>query len=160
MDINITKLSDKEIADICIKYNIIQSNELRNHTRNQVIGEIQKWVQYKKQAYKQRRHSSPNISMNNEVKNINTSNDNNGIKRSTSQQFNIQKTNNPATSPPQPSVNRDRRMSEPFTMGEKTAAREDHQNNWQPISSKANHKIRYHAAPFHCQAYLHNVSRH
>ena len=71
MDINITKLSDKEIADICIKYNIIQSNELRNHTRNQVIGEIQKWVQYKKQSYKQRRHSSPNINMNNQVKNIN-----------------------------------------------------------------------------------------
>ena len=47
MDINITKLSDKEIADICIKYNIIQSNELRNHTRNQVIEEINKWVQYK-----------------------------------------------------------------------------------------------------------------
>jgi hypothetical protein len=128
MDINITKLSDKEIADICIKYNIIQSNELRNHTRNQVIGEIQKWVQYKKQAYKQRRHSSPNISMN-ETKSINTqNNDNNSIKRSTSQQFNIQKTNNPATSPPQPSVNRDRRMSEPFTSGEKTVAREDHQN--------------------------------
>ena len=129
MDINITKLSDKEIADICIKYNIIQTNELRNHTRNQVIGEIQKWVQYKKQAYKQRRHSSPNISMNNSnIKNINTSNDNNGIKRSTSQQFNIQKTNNPATSPPQPSINRDRRMSEPFTSGEKTVAREEHQN--------------------------------
>lgn len=128
MDINITKLSDKEIADICIKYNIIQTNELRNHTRNQVIGEIQKWVQYKKQAYKQRRHSSPNISMNEQVKNINTSNDNNGIKRSTSQQFNIQKTNNPATSPPQPSINRDRRMSEPFTSGEKTVAREEHQN--------------------------------
>jgi hypothetical protein len=128
MDINITKLSDKEIADICIKYNIIQSNELRNHTRNQVIGEIQKWVQYKKQAYKQRRHSSPNISMN-ETKSINTqNNDNNSIKRSTSQQFNIQKTNNPATSPPQPSVNRDRRMSEPFTTQEKTVARADHQN--------------------------------
>ena len=128
MDINITKLSDKEIADICIKYNIIQSNELQNHTRNQVIGEIQKWVQYKKENYKQRRHSSPNISMNQQVKNINTNNDNNnGLKRSTSQQFNIQKTNNPATSAPQPSMNRDRRMSEPFTDKEKVIAREDHQ---------------------------------
>ena len=129
MDINITKLSDKEIADICIKYNIIQTNELKNYTRNQVIGEIQKWVQYKKESYKQRRHSSPNINMNNpNIKNINTINDNNGIKRSTSQQFNIQKTNNPATSPPQPSINRDRRMSEPFTKQEKIIAREDHQN--------------------------------
>ena len=64
MDINITKLSDREIAGICLKYNIIQSNELKNHTREQVIHEIQKWVDYKKTSYKQRRHSSPNISMN------------------------------------------------------------------------------------------------
>ena len=41
-------------------------NELKNYTRNQVIGEINKWVQYKKESYKQRRHSSPNITMNNE----------------------------------------------------------------------------------------------
>ena len=41
MDINITKLSDKEIANICLKYNIIQSNEFKNHTREQVINEIQ-----------------------------------------------------------------------------------------------------------------------
>ena len=69
---------DKEISDICIKYNIIQSKELRNHTRNQVIGEIQKWVQYKKENYKQRRHSSPNISMNG-TKSINTQNNDNSI---------------------------------------------------------------------------------
>ena len=43
MDINITKLSDKEIAGICIKYNIIQSNELKNYTRDRVINEIQNW---------------------------------------------------------------------------------------------------------------------
>jgi len=128
MDINITKLSDKEIADICIKYNIIQSNEFKNHTRNQVIGEINKWVQYKKQTYRQRRHSSPNISMNqSSTKNINSSNTTHGLKRSTSQPLNIQKTNNPATSPPQPSINRDRRMSEPFTSQEKIIAKEEHQ---------------------------------
>ena len=90
MDINITKLSDKEIADICIKYNIIQSNEFKNHTRNQVIGEINKWVQYKKQTYRQRRHSSPNISVNqSSTKNINSSNTTHGLKRSTSQPLNI-----------------------------------------------------------------------
>ena len=33
MDINLKKLSDKEIAEICIKYNIIQANELKNYTR-------------------------------------------------------------------------------------------------------------------------------
>ena len=131
MDINITKLSDKEIAEICIKYNIIQSNELQKNTREQVITEIQKWVQYKKSNYRQRRHSSPNISSsnmssNNNIKEVNSNN--NKLKRSTSQQFNIQKTNNPATSPPKPSVNRDRRMSEPFTNQEKVVALEDHHN--------------------------------
>ena len=131
MDINITKLSDKEIAEICIKYNIIQSNELQNNTRAPVITEIQKWVQYKKSNYRQRRHSSPNISSsnmssNNNIKEVNSNN--NKLKRSTSQQFNIQKTNNPATSPPKPSVNRDRRMSEPFTNQEKVVALEDHHN--------------------------------
>ena len=130
MDINITKLSDKEIAAICLKYNIIQSSELRNHTRDQVICEIQRWVQYKKNTYRQRRHSSPNISMSD---NINTEQSNNKVinsqpilKRSVSQQFNIQKTNDTSTSPPKPTVNRDRRMSEPFTEREKDAAREDH----------------------------------
>jgi len=129
MDINITKLSDKEIASICIKYGIIQANELQNHTRQQVVGEIQKWVQYKKENYKQRRHSSPNISMNsstNSTKVINQSGGN--LRRTNSQPLNIQKTNNPGTSPPQPSVNRDRRMSEPFTQQEKGVAREDHRN--------------------------------
>ena len=128
MDINITKLSDKEIAEICIKYNIIQSNEFKNHTRNQVIGEINKWVQYKKQTYRQRRHSSPNISMKqSSTKNISPNSATPGLKRSTSQPLNIQKTNNPATSPPQPSINRDRRMSEPFTTQEKIIAKEEHQ---------------------------------
>tara|TARA_Y100000389_G_scaffold26820_1_gene23061 strand:- start:2830 stop:4410 length:1581 start_codon:yes stop_codon:yes gene_type:complete len=137
MDINITKLSDREIAGICLKYNIIQSNELQNHTREQVIHEIQKWVDYKKTAYKQRRHSAPNISAPsssasnsaNIQKNIKTfvpDSTQHGLKRSTSQPLNIQKTNNTATSPPQPSVNRDRRMSEPFTSQEKVEAREDH----------------------------------
>ena len=136
MDINITKLSDREIAGICLKYNIIQSNELKNHTREQVIHEIQKWVDYKKTAYKQRRHSSPNISMNsssvsnqshnNNIKTVVPDSTQSGLKRSTSQPLNIQKTNNTATSPPQPSMNRDRRMSEPFTSQEKVEAREDH----------------------------------
>ena len=69
MDINITKLPDKEIAGICIKYNIIQANELKNYTRNNVISEITKWCSYKKQVYRQRSMSSPNI-MNNQQLNL------------------------------------------------------------------------------------------
>tara|TARA_Y100000389_G_scaffold24758_1_gene21446 strand:+ start:21059 stop:22630 length:1572 start_codon:yes stop_codon:yes gene_type:complete len=129
MDINITKLSDKEIAGICLKYNIIQVNEFKNYTREQVVNEIQKWVQYKKNTYRQRRHSSPNIPMNTPEKQTDNKiiSSQPTLKRSTSQQFNIQKTNNPTTSPPKPTVNRERRMSEPFTEIEKDVAREDHQ---------------------------------
>ena len=139
MDINITKLTDKEIAGICLKYNIIQSNELKNNTREQVIHEIQKWVHYKKTSYKQRRHSAPNISVptsgmpnpiinqQNNIKTIASEGTQPGLKRSMSQPLNIQKTNNAVTSPPQPSMNRDRRMSEPFTTGEKNGARKEHQ---------------------------------
>jgi len=129
MDINITKLSDKEIADICIKYNIIQSNELENHTREKVIHEIQKWCDYKKNSYRERRNSSPNIS--NPVINSGTRtiHQNTGIKRSNSSPLNIQKTNLPATTPPQANIHhqRDRRMSEPFTEKEKVIAIDDHQ---------------------------------
>ena len=132
MDINITKLSDKEIAQICIKYNIIQPNELQNHTRDQVVSEIQKWCQYKKQTYRQRRNSSPNLTMPTAVKDTTTKTihqGSTGLKRSMSQPLNINKTNNPATTPPQATIyNRDRRMSEPFTNQEKVVAREDHQD--------------------------------
>jgi len=131
MDINITKLSDKEIAGICIKYNIIQPNELQNHTRDQVVSEIQKWCQYKKQSYRQRRNSSPNLStpsLSTSEQNTKTINPVIGLKRSMSQPLNINKTNNPATTPPKGTIhNRDRRMSEPFTNQEKHIAREDHQ---------------------------------
>jgi len=129
MDINITKLSDKEIADICIKYNIIQSNELVNHTRENVIQEIQKWCDYKKNSYRERRHSSPNISTPINNTGTRTIHPNTGIKRSTSSPLNIQKTNLPATTPPQANIHhqRDRRMSEPFTEKEKVIAIDDHQ---------------------------------
>ena len=63
MDINIKHLSDKEIANICIKYNIINSGDLKNYTRDNVINEINKWCKYKKESYK-RRNSSPNLSQN------------------------------------------------------------------------------------------------
>ena len=94
MDINITKLSDKEIAGICVKYNIIQPNELRNYTRENVIQEIQKWCHYKKESYRKRSNSSPNIMMNqqNQQKTIHQStNSGGGLKRTNSAPLNIQK---------------------------------------------------------------------
>tara|TARA_Y100000817_G_scaffold306736_1_gene292266 strand:- start:362 stop:1906 length:1545 start_codon:yes stop_codon:yes gene_type:complete len=127
MDINITHLTDKEITEICIKYNIIQLNELKDYTRNNVIQEIQKWCEYKKETYRERRNSSPNILISQDTKVIQP-NKSSGIKRTSSSPLNIQKTNNPKTSPPKVVIQRDRRMSEPFTNKEKVVAKEDHQS--------------------------------
>ena len=91
MDINITKLSDKEIAGICIKYNIIQANELKNYTRDHVVQEIHKWCKYKKESYRQRSMSSPNI-MATEQKKIINQTSGGGLKRTHSAPLNIQKT--------------------------------------------------------------------
>ena len=146
MDINITQLSDKEIAAICIKYNIIQPSELKNYTRDHVIGEVSRWCRYKKQMYRQRSMSSPNIMTNNpsqqttqnQTKTIQHSNTtstttgNNTLKRTHSSPMNMNKMDysvSKSTSPPQSTTQyqRDRRMSEPFTEQEKVVAREDHQ---------------------------------
>ena len=63
MNINLSKLSDREIAQLCIKHDIIETSQLRNSTRKQVIGEIEKWCIAKKEKYKSRPRamSDPNI---------------------------------------------------------------------------------------------------
>ena len=123
MDINITKLSDKEISDICIKYNIINRNDLNKCTREFAIKEIQTWCAYKKESYKKRRNSCPNIMNpnNSQVKNIQQ---NNKLQKTNSQPLNIQKTNNPKTSPP--IGLHQRTISAPLTETEKNLAREEH----------------------------------
>ena len=129
MDINLKKLSDKEIAQICIKYDIIQPNEFKNYTRDKVLDEINKWCTYKKQSYRQRSKSSPNIMNppNPTNKSISVTKNNN-LQRTNSAPLNINKQKN-INDPPQSGVtmNRDRRMSEPFTNQEKEVAMEDHQ---------------------------------
>ena len=71
--------------------------------------------------------SSPNIMTNQTTKIIPQTSG--GLKRTHSAPINIQKTNNPATTPPKANVQqRDRRMSEPFTSQEKVIAKEDHMN--------------------------------
>ena len=144
MNINISKLSDSEIAGICVKYNIIQSNELHKYTRSQVLSEINTWCIYKKQNYRQRSHSQPNIQqpINNNVKKISTGNTTNGLSRTNSMPTQINKTNS-ITDPPKPTINRDRRMSEPFTNQEKVEARVDHQNKQQYNQVQNNVKKNY-----------------
>ena len=93
MDINIKHLTDKEIASICIKYNIINQNDLQNLTRMKAIQEINKWCKFKEEKYKQRRYSSPNILSSTNVKTIypNNNNNNQSLKRTNSEPLNINK---------------------------------------------------------------------
>jgi len=128
MNINLTKLSDKEIAGVCIKYNIIQANELKNYTREKVLLEVTEWCRYKENTYRERSKSSPNLmNTNPSTKSISVDNSKN-LQRTHSAPLNINKTKS-RSGPPQSGVqnNRNRRMSEPFTNQEKVVANEDHQ---------------------------------
>jgi hypothetical protein len=127
MDININHLTDKEIATICMKYNIINKNDLQNLTRVKAIQEINKWCKFKEEKYKQRRNSSPNILSSSDVKTIYPNNNNQSLKRTNSEPLNINKikSNN---SPPNPEPQYNRRMSEPFTSQEKHIAQDNHHN--------------------------------
>ena len=144
MNLNLSQCTDKELAQICIKYNIIQINELKNYTRSSVVQEITKWCSHKKESYKLKRsHSSPNLNTNqtkvitSQTKVI-TSQPSSTLKRTNSSPIQVQKFNNPATSPPKPTVQRDRRLSEPFTNQEKDFARNEHQLKQQYNQSQIN----------------------
>ena len=125
MDINLATLSDKEIAGICVKYNIIQANELQNYTRDKVIHEISQWCTQKKETYRKRSMSQPNIQnpTNPNIKKISTQ----PLQRTNSAPMNINKVKG-TPGPPVADLNpRNRRMSEPLTPTEKVIAKEDHQ---------------------------------
>lgn len=129
MNLNLAKCSDRELAQVCVKYNIIQANELRNYTRDKVIVEITRWCKYKQETYKQRKRSmsSPNIMERNATDTTKTITQPQApLKRTHSSPLLVQKQEQ-ATHIPKASVNqRDRRMSEPFTNQEKVVAQENH----------------------------------
>ena len=137
MDLNLSKISDKEIAQVCIKYDIISMNELQNHTRKEVLTKINSWCKMKQSKYKSRprSHSSPDIksfTVDKNPKNIKPV-----LQRTMSSPSNmhIKKEN----SPPKANIhNRNRRMSEPLTVQEKDYAKEDHQLKKQYNNSQTN----------------------
>ena len=137
MNINIATCSDHELAQVCIKYNIIQTSELRHCTRESVVDEITKWCHYKKQEYQLKRsHSSPPLSQPSQQAQPSQPTQQraiaaNPLPRSTSQPLQVKKQDH-ATYQPRAQVNqRDRRMSEPFTDREKVQAQVNHQANHQ-----------------------------
>jgi len=129
MDLNLSKLSDKEIAMVCIKYDIIQSSELQHQTRDEVLTKINCWCKEKQSTYKSRRsrsYSSPDIKSVMVDQSQSTKNLKPVLQRTLSSPSNVNVKN--VGGPPKPNVhNRNRRMSEPLTPSEKNMARENNQ---------------------------------
>jgi len=128
MELHCKDLTDKELADLCIKYDIILPADFHRITRTQVIQKIETWSKEKVRKYKSRprSNSDPNI------KSISVSQDqsNNNQKQrqrrlSQPNAVNLQKTGGPPQS--LAPYQRDRRMSEPQTQTERTNAVSDHQ---------------------------------
>ena len=143
MNINLSKLEDKELAQLCVKHDIIEVSKLRNYTRKQVIICIEGWCKEKQAKYKSRRPrsmSQPNINTNPNIKSVSVDSmdmdKGKGRPRRGSapnmQNIKMHK------SPPKPSINpRERRMSEPLTPTEKQYAQNDHQMKQQYQKSQA-----------------------
>ena len=98
--IDLTKLSDIQLKQLCLKYQIVTTSEVQNMSRDKILHEIKLYLTYKIKKYKGRRLSQPNIV--NPVKNV----------------------NDPPKSGEQ--YNRDRRMSHPITTNEIKVAKENH----------------------------------
>lgn len=143
MNINLSKLEDRELAQLCVKHDIIEVSKLRNYTRKQVIICIEGWCKAKQEKYKSRRPrsmSQPNINTNPNIKSVSVDSmdmdKGKGRPRRGSapnmQNIKMHK------SPPKPSINpRERRMSEPLTPTEKQYAQNDHQMKQQYQKSQA-----------------------
>jgi hypothetical protein len=126
MNINLSKLSDKELAQLCIKHDIIEVSKLRECTRKQVNVCVEQWCKQKQEKYKSRPRamSDPNIKS---IKVDTSTSQPKGRPRRGSAPNNMQNIKM-HKSPPKPSINpRERRMSEPLTPSEKNYAQQDHQ---------------------------------
>ena len=106
MSFNISKLSDNQLAQLCIKHKIIERDNFSNYTRNQVVKIVNKWCQAKKQKNK-----GQNL---NQTKSVVLNQSDNQRQRRNIPQINIKNKNDP----PNPTMNR-RRMSDPLTIKKK-----------------------------------------
>ena len=112
-DIDFDKLSDKEIISICLKYKLINFDDIKKYKRKDLLKILQVWLHKKLKNYGQKKDV-------NGVKSV-------AVRRmsiSGNMQKNIIKNKN---SPPK--VQRERRMSQPTTKIEKKEAVETHERN-------------------------------
>ena len=114
-DIDFNKLSDKEIISICLKYKLIEFDDIKRYKRKDLLKILQVWLHNKLKNYGQKKDAGCGG-----VKSV-------AVRRmsvSGNMQKNIIKNNN---SPPK--VQRERRMSQPTTRIEKKEAVETHDRN-------------------------------
>ena len=138
MNINLSKLGDKELAQLCIKHNIIPQSELSKYTKDQVIQTVEKWLALKKQKYQSK--ANPNI------KSV-TVNETEAKKKGRPRRNSAPNTGqikNKNGPPKATVVHRERRMSEPLTPNEKVHAQNDHQmkKQYQQSQQKLQNELR------------------
>jgi len=112
-DIDFNKLSDKEIISICLKYKLIEFDDIKKYTRKDLLKILHIWLHKKLKNYGQKQETTG-------IKSV-------AVRRmsvSGNLQKNIVKNN---TGPPK--VQRERRMSQPTTKIEKQEAIETHERN-------------------------------
>jgi hypothetical protein len=99
--VDLATFTDTQLKQLCLKHQIITTNESHSMNKDQLLIEIKQFLTHKMNKYKGRRLSQPNIV--NQVKTVG------GPPKSTEQ------------------YNRDRRMSHPITPGEVKVAKENHE---------------------------------
>ena len=112
-DIDFNKLSDKEVISICLKYKLIDYDDIKKYSRKDLLKILHIWLHKKLKNYGQKKENPS-------VKSV-------SVRRmsvSGNMQKNIVKNNNGP-----PKVQRERRMSQPTTKIEKKEAVETHERN-------------------------------
>jgi hypothetical protein len=112
-DMDFNKLSDKEIISICLKYKLIEFDDIQKYKRTELLKILQVWLHNKLKNYG-KKDKAP-------VKSV--------AVRRMSVSGNMQKNIIKNTSNSPPKVQRERRMSQPTTRVEKKEAVETHQRN-------------------------------
>ena len=114
-EINFNLLSDKELITICIKYDLIKKENIRQYTRDDILKIIKTWLSKKLKNYGQKK--SPDVKSVSVNRRMSISGN---MQKNKIQQ---QKNNGP------PRVVKQRRMSVPTTRIEKREAVETHERN-------------------------------
>jgi|TARA_B100001094_G_scaffold332915_1_gene407283 hypothetical protein len=126
-EIDFNLLSDKELIQVCIKYELIQIEEIKKLTRKDILKIIKQWVHKKLQVYGQNKN----------LKSV-------SVNRRMSVSGNLQKnqmsygTSGQTRNPPKPT--RQRRLSAPTTTIEKKESVDDH--NKQVVKQQSTNQVK------------------